>query len=281
MVGFVAGIFVLVMGGMRNSDVAKEAVARAQANPAVAQRLGAEINQGWMMSGSINVAAGGSGDANLAVPISGPKGKATLYVTARKSAGVWNYSQMQATIAGTGESIDLLTASALTQPDDALATRTTTAGLAPVAETSAPQAAAPPQASSATEGLGTGDGEQDGTKVVIVDLKRGGATVTLRFTMYNDSNTVLATGGRFKADGYRENGDRSFSGIHLIDSVSKKKYFVAADTDGNCLCSEHVDDIKPKSKVSLWAKFPAPPDDLRKITVEIPHFIPIDDVPIK
>jgi hypothetical protein len=141
--------------------------------------------------------------------------------------------------------------------------------------------AATPAVSSSTEGIGSGDGEQTGTRVVITELKRGGSTLTLKFTIYNDSNAELDTGGKFSGSGYRENGGRSFSGIHLIDSVSKKKYFVAADSDGNCLCSEGVDDIRAKAQVSLWAKFPAPPDNIQKITVQIPHFIPVDDVPIR
>ena len=274
MVVFAGGIFALIMGGMRSSDVAQAVVARAQANPAVVQRLGAGIDEGWMMSGSINVAAGGSGDADLAVPISGPKGSGTVYVTARKVAGAWDYSQMIAAIEGSGEKIDLLAASAPATPPAIPIP-------SPVAATSAPAAAAALQTSSSSEGLGSGDGEQTGTKVVITDLKRGGSAVTLKFTIYNNSNTELGTGMRFKADGYKENGGRSFSGIHLIDEVAKKKYFVVADTDGNCVCSEHVDDIAPKAQTSLWAKFPAPPDNIQKITVEIPHFTPIDDVPIR
>ena len=142
------------------------------------------------------------------------------------------------------------------------------------------QAAAPP-ASPAAEGLGTGDGELSGTKVIITELKRGGSTVTLKFTLYNNTNAEFNVGGRFKGPDYKDNGGRSFSGLNLIDSVAKKKYFVAADSDGNCLCSEHVDDIKPNTQVSLWAKFPAPADNVQKITVQIPHFIPVDDVPIR
>jgi hypothetical protein len=138
-----------------------------------------------------------------------------------------------------------------------------------------------PPVTASTEGIGTADGEQSGTKAVITDLKRGGGMLTLKFTIYNNSGAEFSTGSRFNADGYKENGGRSFSAIHLIDGVSKKKYFVVADSDGSCLCSEHVDDIKANTQMSLWAKFPAPPDEVRKITVQIPHFIPVDDVPIR
>jgi hypothetical protein len=282
MVCFGLGIFALIMSWMRSSDVALEAVARAQADPAVVQRLGAPIEEGWLTSGSINVGAGGSGDADLTVPISGPKGNATVYVAARRIAGVWNYSQMIAGVAGSGEKIDLLAASSRTPSATASATppAISTPSPTPESNVAAPAAAATLPTSLPEEGLGSGDGEQGGTRAVITDLKRGGSTVTLKFTIYNNSNAPLYTGMRFKADGYKENGSRGFSGIHLIDSVSKKKYFAVADSDGNCVCSEHVDDINPKTQASLWAKFPAPPENIQKITVEIPHFVPIDDVPI-
>jgi hypothetical protein len=147
--------------------------------------------------------------------------------------------------------------------------------------TAAPPPAAAPTVAPATEGLGEGDGDQTGTKVVINDLKRGGGMVTLKFTIINNSATELSTGMKFTGDGYKENGARGFSGITLVDGVSKKKYFVVQDTDRSCLCSEHVDDMKPNTQASLWAKFPEPPADILKITVVIPHFIPIDDVPIR
>jgi hypothetical protein len=55
---------------------------QSSGKPAVAQKLGGRIEEGWLTSGSINVGTGGSGDANLAVPISGPKGNGTVYVMA-------------------------------------------------------------------------------------------------------------------------------------------------------------------------------------------------------
>src|ERR1700689_3179579 len=76
---FVVGIFALIMGAMRSSDVAREATARAQSNAVLAQRLGSPISEGWFVGGSINVSPG-AGDADLSVPVSGPKGKGTVYV---------------------------------------------------------------------------------------------------------------------------------------------------------------------------------------------------------
>jgi hypothetical protein len=68
--------------------------------------------------------------------------------------------------------------------------------------------------------------------------------------------------------------------IHLIDQDSKKKYFVVTDSDGHFVCSNDIANIAPKSQITLWAKFPAPPPEVRKITVEFPHFVPMEDVAI-
>lgn len=104
---FVAGIFFLVMGSIRSSDAYQQALAKASASPEVVVRLGQPIKPGWMVSGSINV-SGPTGDADLAIPISGPKGKGTIYVVGKKSAGEWTYSRLEVEVEGQPGRIDLL-----------------------------------------------------------------------------------------------------------------------------------------------------------------------------
>jgi len=103
---FVAFIMLIVFGAMRSTDVFQTAIARAKADPAVIEALGSPIKDGLFLSGSTNV-NGASGEADLAIPISGPKGKGTLYVVAVKAAGEWSYSKMVVEIAGTRERINL------------------------------------------------------------------------------------------------------------------------------------------------------------------------------
>src|ERR1700730_3585265 len=55
--------------------------------------------------------------ADLSVPISGPKGKGTVYVKALKSAGAWAYNSMVATVDGSSEKIDLLANATATVPE--------------------------------------------------------------------------------------------------------------------------------------------------------------------
>jgi hypothetical protein len=104
---FVGSILVIVFGAMKSSDVYREALARAKADPAVIEALGSPIKDGFLISGNTNV-NGASGESNLAIPISGPKGKGTIYVSANKSLGQWNYSGLVVEVGQTHERIDLL-----------------------------------------------------------------------------------------------------------------------------------------------------------------------------
>ena len=51
--------------------------------------------------------SGPVGSANLAILISGPNGKGTIYVVAAKTAGRWEYSTLNVEVEKTGERIDL------------------------------------------------------------------------------------------------------------------------------------------------------------------------------
>lgn len=90
-----------------NSDAAKLAIAEASANPALAERLGRPLKTGWFVSGSIEVTPT-SGHAELAIPISGPKGSGTIYTEARKRAGLWHLEMLQFGNDGSTERMDLM-----------------------------------------------------------------------------------------------------------------------------------------------------------------------------
>jgi len=124
--------------------------------------------------------------------------------------------------------------------------------------------------------LASTDGQQAGTRVEITKLKRsGGDTVTLNYVLVNDTDANLATTDLLKTGEYN-----SSDGVTLIDAAGKKKYLVIRDSDNKCLCSSDLHGVPSKSRINLWAKFPAPPADVKEISIAIPHFQPIDDVPI-
>jgi len=104
-VGFIAFILFVVFSSMRSSTPYQEAVRRAQSDPRVIEMLGQPVNVGWFISGSIKT-QNRDGYANLSIPISGPRGKATIDVSAVKRRGQWIYNEIIVT--KEKEEIDLL-----------------------------------------------------------------------------------------------------------------------------------------------------------------------------
>jgi len=138
-----------------------------------------------------------------------------------------------------------------------------------------------PAPASTVPVIATADGDIPGTKVEINELKRtGGDTLTLKFSIVNGGAKALDFGYSFVEQGKDIPDFNSVGGVHLIDPVGRKKYFVVRDTENQPSCSKGLKDLAPGGRVNLWAKFPAPPEDVQKIAVIVPHFGPLDDIPI-
>jgi Cytochrome oxidase complex assembly protein 1 len=107
----VLGIFLLtvITSSFRHSDVYKQAIVQATANPQVREQIGEPVQPDWLVSGELNV-SGGSGKANLVIPISGPRGRGSIHAVAQKSGGVWRFTYLQVDFANQSPSIDLLSA---------------------------------------------------------------------------------------------------------------------------------------------------------------------------
>ncbi|HFE66435.1 MAG TPA: hypothetical protein ENJ93_04150 [Chloroflexi bacterium] len=96
---FIFGIIAVTFGSMKSSAPYQQALSAAQTNPQAVQALGEPIKAGFLLSGSINL-SGNTGDASLAIPVSGPKGKGTIYVEAEKYDNAWHYSRLELQVDG-------------------------------------------------------------------------------------------------------------------------------------------------------------------------------------
>jgi hypothetical protein len=105
-IGFVASLFFVVMLFMRGADASVESLKRAQNSPQVKAALGDPITMGWWVMGSFSSTAE-EGQANLTIPVSGPRGSASIQTEATKEKGTWNYTRMSADLPS-GQTIDLL-----------------------------------------------------------------------------------------------------------------------------------------------------------------------------
>ena len=93
---------------------------------------------------------------------------------------------------------------------------------------------------------------------------------------------------------YRNTGDKAASmrlyrdwgmGDYYVTSGSTK-LMALKDSKGVFIATPHGHhgqtdiSINPKSSFLFWAKYPAPPDDAKKVTFFHPHSPPIEDIPI-
>ncbi len=106
LVALVGGILYLLMSAFTSSPVYIQALKAARADSRVVQALGEPIQPGWFILGSLQE-QGLSGDANLAIPISGPRKGGTLYAAARKGNGVWQFYTLAVQVDGEDQVITL------------------------------------------------------------------------------------------------------------------------------------------------------------------------------
>jgi hypothetical protein len=170
------------------------------------------------------------------------------------------------------------------------------------ASTPAPTGTATPAATpteTATETAPTapvaqGEGSADRGRFIftITELKRSGPTVVLNATVTlaggseNDSIQVSDTFGDgifqdLEDTGASEEGD-VFDGVALIDPEGRKKYLVARETTGRCVCSNNLSAafVGEDAPVNLEATLAAPPDTVTKVNVFVPGVKTFTDVPL-
>jgi hypothetical protein len=129
---------------------------------------------------------------------------------------------------------------------------------------------------SAAEPIATTDGETAGTSIQVQELKLVSGALMLKFTIKNESDQPVDLYSTMIS-----NEGQTVDGIYLLDVPGKKKYLVVRDADNHCLCSRGINrNLGPNQSAAFWAKFPTPPDSVQKVGVVVPHFIPMDDVPI-
>lgn len=98
-VALVGGIVLVAMSAIKSSEVYQGALKIAQTHPAVTERLGQPVKDGWFVKGNIKLDAGG-GSANFEIPVSGPKNSGTLRVSAVNPGGAWMYQRLDLVVGG-------------------------------------------------------------------------------------------------------------------------------------------------------------------------------------
>ena len=108
-IGGIAAFFIFkgIIGLLEQSPPYQDGLAKAQSSAEVKAALGEPIETDGMVSGNINY-NNDTGNADLIVPIKGPKGTGTLHIKSAKASGQnWSSSTLSVTPQG-GQPIDLL-----------------------------------------------------------------------------------------------------------------------------------------------------------------------------
>jgi hypothetical protein len=138
-----------------------------------------------------------------------------------------------------------------------------------------PPAAAPSTVPSQESVLASQDTNWPGVVAEVIELRRKGNTLTARVRLRNQG------GAPAKAEVH-------YDEVYLMDLAAGKKYQVLADEGGSYIAAlrsgwkdRWYDDLAPGQGQLLWMKFPAPPAEVRSVTLQVPGVPPFEDLPIQ
>lgn len=176
----------------------------------------------------------------------------------------------------------LLLALACKRPPEQVATPvqapTATSEAAPVTSTQ-PAATAPVQVPTAapttTANLASQDTNWKGITATVTEFRRKGNTLTAKVRLAN-------TGSE------QQEPDIQYPQVYLIDTAAGKKYEVLKDEKSVYIADvlpgwnyRWYGKLNPGDAHTVWMKFPAPPPEVKAITLQLPNMAPFEDVSIQ
>lgn len=159
----------------------------------------------------------------------------------------------------------------------------TTATIVTAVESTSP-AASPTAAAPAAPGAviaSTEYREDSNLRAEVLEARRiSGGALYVKWRVINATppaqQTGLAAGQEQKPIYYTY----SSSELYYVDPAENKKYEFLKDSEGNNIFDIWYGNLKPGESKTSWAKFPAPPPTSTKISLTLPRFSPLEDVPI-
>ncbi|MGH9776393.1 MAG: cytochrome c oxidase assembly factor Coa1 family protein [Candidatus Acidiferrales bacterium] len=104
MAGIVYSVAVM---SFRATDVYRMTMAQVRANPVVLAQIGQPLRVGWHLRYQIRTDSS-EGDADFAIPISGPRGSGTVHAVAQRREGKWNFESLMLEVSGQPNQYNLL-----------------------------------------------------------------------------------------------------------------------------------------------------------------------------
>ena len=133
--------------------------------------------------------------------------------------------------------------------------------------------------------IGSAETNTPGVSIDLVSLERKGSVLTVKWAIRN-SNTDAATGKQQVKFGLLGPKARTY----LVDEESGTKYFVLTDKEKQSVASQHEylgadvyginEHVEAGGTRRYWAKFPAPPPEVKVLTVFFDETEPFESAPI-
>ncbi|HKH45600.1 MAG TPA: hypothetical protein VKM72_13140 [Thermoanaerobaculia bacterium] len=150
---------------------------------------------------------------------------------------------------------------------------------APAGEAAAPPppaaTAAQPAAPAPATVVASQQSNWPGVVVDVTEFRRKGSTLTARVVLRNEGSAEAEP-------------DISYNEVYVMDLGAGKKYEVLKDENGSYIAAlrQGYDNrwykkLSPGETYTLWMKFPAPPPDVKAVTLQIPGLPPYEDLPIQ
>ncbi|MER6955587.1 MULTISPECIES: hypothetical protein [unclassified Streptomyces] len=104
-------------------------------------------------------------------------------------------------------------------------------------------------------------------------VRDSGGFVTVNAALKNDSGTMVTIPSALSGNETEIiNNGRSLGGATLVDSKSKKRYYVLRDTEGRPLTTTGFSTLKAGESIDVFLQFPAPPASSTDVTFQLPLF---------
>ncbi|MFI0505019.1 hypothetical protein ACH3WN_19590 [Streptomyces albogriseolus] len=145
----------------------------------------------------------------------------------------------------------------------------------------------PKASASASKGTDPNPSTQEGSDEILAELRGEGGLILKITSATRDAGGFVTVNGELKNDSseparvsLRAAGVEteilrhgpSLGGATLVDSASKKRYYVLRDTDGRPLTTTNMPRLKAGESIPVFMQFPAPPADTSEVTFQLPSF---------
>ncbi|MCX4568931.1 hypothetical protein [Streptomyces albogriseolus] len=145
----------------------------------------------------------------------------------------------------------------------------------------------PKASASASKGDAPNPSTQEGSDEILAELRGEGGLILKITSAARDAGGFVTVNGELKNDSseparvsLRAAGVEteilrhgpSLGGATLVDSASKKRYYVLRDTDGRPLTTTNMPRLKAGESIPVFMQFPAPPVDTSEVTFQLPSF---------